>query len=895
MAADDETIKGLRDFFGDSFTASELKMFLSVNGYGEVASAVDPGVGGLEYFFEVARALERRGLIDDAFFDHLERERPRKRVEIQAFRGRPAAGPSGPTPSAEPPPDGTPASSAALPPPRNTQFLPRTDRGGRDIFEALHARPGTDRRVVLHGMPAVGKTQAVLEYAYRYSEDRPNYSDVFWTIADTEDQLRAGLLGIAMRLGIPTDRPVTEVMNAVKAELGKRDGWLWVIDNALDFRMATQYLPAPKAGRVLVTTTRPESELHVLSALPVELTHFYDDADGARFLLALARLLKRDQSLEEAHPDDAAAARALSEAVGGLPLALDQAAVFIEATSSSPREYLEQYRRRGEELRRLRTPIPGDDRDHANVTVTFALIFERLEKESPATADLLRLLAFFAPSAIPEEILTVGAPVLGDRLGPAVSANLPLSRMPALRDRLLTRDRRTATLSVHRLVQDVLRDRMDESSRMLWAERAVRALNLAVPEIERLDLDQIDRTLSHLRACTLNIDRFRFSFPEAGRLLDKTGCQLFYLARYDESLLLLDRALALTEAALGSDHPDTARTLNNKAILLQNRADFAGAEPLFRRALEIREATLGPNDPETATSLNNLAVLLQEKGKPSEAEPLHRRALAIREKSLGPDHPSTADSLNNLASLMREQEKLSEAEPLFRRALAIREKGLRPDHPDTAQTLNNLADLLRAQGKLQEAEPLHRRAVAIHEKSLGPDHPETATSFDRLATLLQVREKLSEAEPLFRRALTIRENSLGPNHRSTGTSLNNLALLMREQGKLSEAKPLFRRAVTIYEKGLGPDHPETANCLDNLAGLLREQGNPSEAEPLFRQAWTALEKSYGPDHVRTNAVLLNYLTTLQHRGRRAELRSVLARLDPKRAEAIKLELKRRGS
>jgi hypothetical protein len=514
-----------------------------------------------------------------------------------------------------------PVPSAALPPPRNARFVPRMDRDGGDVLEALHAKPKTVHRAVLHGMPAVGKTQAALEYAYRYSEDRRHYRDVFWTIAETEDQLRAGLLGIATRLGLLADRPVDEVLNAVRMELEKRDGWLMVLDNALDLRMVARYLSTSKSGRVLVTTTRPESELHVLGALLVELTHFHDHADGARFLLRLAGQLERDQSLEEAHPEDAAAAQALSEEVGGLPLALDQAAAYIEATHGSPHEYLDQYRRRGEELRRLRTPIPGDDRDHANVTVTFTMVFERLEIANPATADLLRLLAFFAPNAIPEEILTAGAAIFGDRLGPAVSTDLPLTRMPALRARLMTRDPRTATLSVHRLVQDVLRDRMDEPSRKLWAERAVRALNLAVPEVERLDLDQIDRTLPHLRACALYIDRYRFDFSEAGRLLDKTGCQLYYLARYDESLPLLDRALAITEAALGTDHLDTARTLNNNAISLQKHTDYVGSEALFRRALTVREAKLGPDHPDTATSLNNLAHLLQMRGKLTEAEP----------------------------------------------------------------------------------------------------------------------------------------------------------------------------------------------------------------------------------------------------------------------------------
>ena len=78
MAKEGEKIQKLRDFFVDSFNASELKMFLSVNGYEGVASAVNPSVGGIEYFFDVAQALARRSLIDKEFFVRLTRERPKK-------------------------------------------------------------------------------------------------------------------------------------------------------------------------------------------------------------------------------------------------------------------------------------------------------------------------------------------------------------------------------------------------------------------------------------------------------------------------------------------------------------------------------------------------------------------------------------------------------------------------------------------------------------------------------------------------------------------------------------------------------------------------------------------------------------------------------------------------
>src|SRR5207253_484236 len=113
-------------------------------------------------------------------------------------------------------------------------------------------------------------------------------------------------------------------------------------------------------------------------------------------------------------------------------------------------------------------------------------------------------------------------------------------------------------------------------------------------------------------------------------------------------------------------------------------AAYAQARPLFERALAIREKTLGPEHPDTATSLHNLALLLKGQGDLVGARALYDRALAIREKVLGPEHPDTAMSLNSLAILLQEQSDFAGSRALKERALAIKETALGPEHPDTA-------------------------------------------------------------------------------------------------------------------------------------------------------------------------------------------------------------------
>jgi hypothetical protein len=51
---------------------------------------------------------------------------------------------------------------------------------------------------------------------------------------------------------------------------------------------------------------------------------------------------------------------------------------------------------------------------------------------------------------------------------------------------------------------------------------------------------------------------------------------------------------------LGTEHPDTATTIYDLAVLLQAQGELAAAQSLFQRALAIREKVLGPEHPDTA-------------------------------------------------------------------------------------------------------------------------------------------------------------------------------------------------------------------------------------------------------------------------------------------------------
>ncbi|MEQ9370391.1 MAG: tetratricopeptide repeat protein [Coleofasciculus chthonoplastes F3-SA18-01] len=272
----------------------------------------------------------------------------------------------------------------------------------------------------------------------------------------------------------------------------------------------------------------------------------------------------------------------------------------------------------------------------------------------------------------------------------------------------------------------------------------------------------------------------------------------------------------------GENHPDVAQSLNNLAVLYDNKGRYEEAEPLYLEALELRKRLLGENHPHIASSLNNLAYLYYSQGRYEEAEPVYLEALALRKRLLGENHPDVATSLNNLALLYKSQGCYEKAKPLYLKALALSKRLLGENHPDVAQSLNNLALLYYAQGQYEEAEPLLIEALALRKRLLGENHPDVAISLNNLAGLYDSQGRYEEAEPVYLDALALRKRLLGGNHPDVAISLNNLALLYFSQGRYEEAEPVYLEALAIADRTLGSNHPNTVTFRKNLQ-LLRDK------------------------------------------------------------------------
>jgi len=304
---------------------------------------------------------------------------------------------------------------------------------------------------------------------------------------------------------------------------------------------------------------------------------------------------------------DTQGAARLAHDLGYLPLALDHAAAFCVETGDSFAEYAER-------LPQWIAHAPESADYPRAVAGTFSAALEQAAAKCPEAEKLMGILAWLAPDDIPRDLFTEDV-MEGIALRRATAALKNVSLLT-----IKEQAKGGPLLSVHRLVQMVVRDRLAREGQA--EDAAALALTLVADAFPGGDSDKDPLDVrswpvcAALRAHALSVLQ---TAPETGTVAEKTS-----------------------------------RLLNHLALYLNARAEHLEAEPLMRRALAIDEKAYGPDHPDVARDLNNLAQLLQDTNGLAEVEPLYRRALAILMAGLGPDHPSTRTVGRNHRLLLEE-------------------------------------------------------------------------------------------------------------------------------------------------------------------------------------------------------------------------------------------------
>ena len=590
------------------------------------------------------------------------------------------------------------------------------------------------------------------------------------------------------------------------------DRWLLVfdnLDNPSDLHGILNFFPSSHRGCMLITSHFAGSKELGQS---IELDRM-EKEEGLQLLL-------RSSGVDA---DELAAAEEILGLLGNLPLAIDQARAYISKQQLRLRAFVKEYERRKQNVMeetphfwQYRRMLPDREKETSlSLLTTWEMSLQLLGVGEGRAAELekvLTLFAFFNPVNISERLFS----------DDGEDSNLATSPMSIFIDdghwnhfkfegavvemqelsllQFSHRNENEITVSLHSMVSEWLRVRLEKSLQPAFLTTVISHLELYVDSIDDSDYTTWQEAQSHIDTIWRDVESVTVGDHFWG------ACMTF-----------------------GKFYADQGR--------------LEDAEMMYNRALAGYEKAWGPEHTSTLGTVNNLGNLYTDQGRLEDAEMMSNRALAGYEKAWGPEHTSTLDTVNNLGLLYANQGRLEDAEMMYNRALAGFEKAWGPEHTSTLSTVNNLGILYKDQGRLEDAEMMYNRALAGFEKASGPGHTSTLNIVHGLGLLYADQGRLEDAERMYNRALAGREKAWGPEHTSTLSTVNNLGILYADQGRLEDAERMYNRALAGKEKAWGPEHTSTLNTVNNLGNLYKNQGRLEDAEMMYNRALAGKDKT----------------------------------------------------
>jgi tetratricopeptide (TPR) repeat protein len=678
-------------------------------------------------------------------------------------------------------------------------------------------------RVAIVGLGGVGKTQIALQFAHRWREKHPDCA-VFWIPVTGIGSMLAAYLEIGQQLQIPNvEQNKSEVPKLVQRELSQEAAgrWLLVFDNADDIDLWTEetssvtgssrhidLLPKSKHGSILFTTRSGKAAVKLAGKNRV----FVSEMDDV-----MARDLLQKSLVNEDLLEDEQAAAGLLLKLTHLPLAIVQAAAYINENDIDLSEYAKLLDDTEQNVIDVLSEEFEDEGRYANIknpiATTWLISFEQIQKSDPLAAEYLSFMSCIAAKDIPLSLLP-----------PAVSAKKTVDAIGTLTAySFVTKHKTGQFLDLHRLVHLAIRNWL-RSMEILgqWAVKALQRLVQVFPNGDPENRSVWRMYLPHARS-VLESDFEEDVEEQEMELLGKFGGCMYSDGSYEDAELAHTRATEIAKRTLGEEHEYTLSSLDNLAMTYRARGRWKEAEELHVQVLETSKRVLGDEHPDTLRNMNDLAMTYCDQERWKEAEELHVQVLETSKRVLGDEHPDTLRNMSSLASTYCDQGRWKEAEELHVQVLETSKRVLGDEHLDTLRDMNNLTMTYWDQERWKEAEELHVQVLETMKRVLGDEHPDTLISMSNLASTYGDQEQWKEAKELEVQVLEKSKRVLGDEHPHTLLRMYNLAGTLHDLSQNDEAISLMEQCFQLRLRILGPHHQYTEASLEFLNRWRREK------------------------------------------------------------------------
>jgi tetratricopeptide (TPR) repeat protein len=706
--------------------------------------------------------------------------------------------------------------------------VPRKHFVGRQdlLAQMLALSNSRGRTVALTGLGGIGKTSIAAKFALDYTS---NFKIVCWVRADTAEGIKHALAELTSAVGLdpPRQQDFEGQAKLALAHLESlEDNWLLVFDNVAGPNEIADWLPAGHQGTVIVTS-RNRSIAEIATCLEVKV---FSRDESSAFLVA------RVASENPAAGEDSPGAIRVAEALGGLPLALEQAGAWAARLPTRTWDlYLGLLASVDIEAAFPRSTRPIGYPD--TVVSTWAVSIAAAQEENDLAQFLLGVLSWLSPTPIPLHIIEVL-----DR-----SADL-MDGLAALNAYSLVEVHADATISVHRLVQTVTRHAAPQATLLAAAFGVVLAFPETVNDLPswRAATAIEDHLLQVFRASEDGIDSVRGLRED---LLEKTAVLGGAIAAWRSPAQGVEiyREVALETAQRRGDlDPDALRAQKNLAVLLLDAGRSAEGLAILESTLERQRASdeVSPRDVEHTKSA--LAVAFSRAGRFGDAAELLQSSHAVLDAQ--GSEQSRLMQLSNVAFNLQRAGEYHDALAIFEKIVPELVGLLGADHPDTMRARQGLASSYGDVGQLGKASRMLGDLLSDKRRVLGDGNVSTLRTWITLGSVIGDAGDTRQAMGIIEDALAVAQESLGERHSLTIELRQSVAVGLGRSGDVAGAVLLLERC---YRDALGEDEVQTSVELEigaNLAAAYVDAGRPDDGIALLRRVVATGEPTYGRLH-----------------------------------------------
>ena len=719
--------------------------------------------------------------------------------------------------------------------------------GRKELLKTLRMRLSDvgskqyNHRIALHGLGGVGKTQTALAYVYAHKSD---YESIYWITGVNQASLFSGFQTIAKSAYLlkgTIDIQPMEVAKTVLSWLSRQDSWLLVIDNLDDFSIVKGFLPPRDSGKHTIITTR-NPNFYEIPAEGMEID-VLDPQDATELLIIRSTLPPKVDS-EQVQSE----ANLIVKELGYLALAIEQAAAFIRETSKNIFKFLPSYRA---DRKKHHIRIPRGNWEYSKaVGTTWHLSFQQIEQNNVGASELLKLFAFLNPDGILLKFLERGKDGLPDLLRDLIANADDFYQALGELERFSFIRREDSgvedSITIHRLVQYVIKDDMDDSQFSLMTESIIALSDHAFPRHWEKEMRLVCRKFQE--QVFVPLSEVKLVKSEAlFRILTVVGTFLQEDGKYEQAAELRLKVVDISTTLKGSEHRDTLKAMAQLAETYRYLRLWKKSIELYEKVLETSTKVLGDDHVDTWTVMGDLAATYRSVRRREEAISMQKKVLDARLKALGEEHPDTLRAMGNLGATYRNQGRLEDAAKLQEKVLESRLKIMGDEHPETLRAMINFAVTCRFQQDPQRAAHLEERVVEIRMNTLGLEHPDTLDAMRNLAASYSSQKRLNDALKLQETVLKTRARVMGEEHPDTLWAMASIADTYHEQRKFEAAVTLQENVLNIRRRRMGNSNHETVIAMKKLAKTYSSLRRWAEASKLQAEVVQARKQIFGMD------------------------------------------------